>query len=284
MSVMEAKPKTWIATLLGFLQAPLGFLYLARPWLALGYLVLQIAVVVVDIYSLSRGLLPFSISWLYMPAGAIHCFFTARSIKEPVPRRWYSRWYGLASIAASPVILVGLIRAFLFEPFHFPSESMRPFLNPGDYFFVKKLGYGHYNAFGLMLRRSEVSVPIKRGEVLIFSVPADPSTAYAKRVIGLPGDRIRFEGERLHINGQPIATKCRNEEAVHRCVETLDDQQFEVLYRQDRYSKDADVTVPEGHYFMMGDNRNHSQDSRYLGFIPRENIRGRVAHIWWKAK
>ena len=73
MQVREAKPKTWIATLLGFLQAPLGFLYLGRPWLALGYLVLQVAVVVVDIYSLSSGLLPFSISWLYMPAGAIHC-------------------------------------------------------------------------------------------------------------------------------------------------------------------------------------------------------------------
>ncbi len=181
-----------------------------------------------------------------------------------------------------PVLLfVLVIRSFVFEPFRIPSGSMMPTLLDGDFIFVKKYSYG------LRLPVTETKIietgEPKRGDVVVFRLPSEPSVNYIKRVIGLPGDEVRFEQQRLTINGVRVDLQASGEDhdgiPVYR--ENLDGREHEMLIRNPSYSKkDGVYNIREGEYFMMGDNRDNSSDSRFLGAIPEEYLVGEAVRVW----
>jgi signal peptidase I len=209
-------------------------------------------------------------------------------------------WVALSLLA---VFLALPIRFFAYLPFTIPAASMAPTLIPGDIVFASKFAYG-YSQYSFPLRLNTTgriwATEPKRGDLVIFRQPSDTATDYVKRVVGLPGDRIQMIGGVLQINGKPVelrriedftgtASTCnvtRNSEVkVARYVETLPNgRQYEVL--DCRRGSDGDDTVafevPAGHYFMLGDNRDNSNDSRFgTGFVPYENLIGRVSLIFF---
>lgn len=187
-----------------------------------------------------------------------------------------------------PVVFAVLfLRSFLVEPFRIPSGSMLPTLFAGDFILVNKFTYGirlpvlHGKVFAL-------GEPA-RGDVVVFRWPPDPSKDFIKRVVGLPGDRIVYRDRQLFINDQPISYLSEGEFTDPRAPEVygalslqedLQTARHRVLHMDLRPARDADVTVPAGHYFVMGDNRDGSDDSRRWGFVPEENLVGRAFFIW----
>jgi signal peptidase I len=204
-----------------------------------------------------------------------------------------------------PVILaVFFLRSFLVEPFKIPSGSMIPTLLVGDFILVNKFTYG----IRLPVLNKKV-VPLndpQRGDVVVFRYPPDPSLDYIKRVVGLPGDKIEYRNKRLTINGKEISQDKREDYLdkdrlfyTPRFSENLVTVEHEILIEPDRPAfvpqiadfPDRDkchynaegvrCEVPAGHYFVMGDNRDNSQDSRFWGFVPDQNLVGRAFFIWF---
>jgi signal peptidase I len=187
-----------------------------------------------------------------------------------------------------PVILVVLlVRSFIVEPFRIPSASMMPGLVDGDFIFVNKYSYG--------LRLPVVDTKIlntgepKRGDVIVFRLPTNPSVHFIKRLIGLPGDHILVRDNRLTINGQEIPVKPDGMysdgygfSGSELELESFGATAHVIMLAPNRYATDYDTVVPEGHYFFMGDNRNDSADSRFplVGFVPEKNLVGRAERIW----
>lgn len=213
---------------------------------------------------------------------------------------WWLDW----TAGLFPVIaMVFVLRSFLFEPFKIPSGSMIPTLLVGDLILVNKFTYG----VRLPVANTKITdgKPLQRGDVVVFRYPPQPSLDYIKRVIGVPGDEVAYLNKRLSINGQPVATSALPEffdkdatRFFQQFQETLGDKPHRTIVNNDvpafvqgasdfafrencRYSVEG-VTckVPEGNYFMMGDNRDNSLDSRYWGFVPDKNIVGKAFFVW----
>jgi signal peptidase I len=199
------------------------------------------------------------------------------------------------------VIIAFAVRTFAYEPFNIPSGSMVPTLLEGDYLFVSKFSYGysrHTIAFGLPLFSGRIlSNSPERGDIAVFKYPRDLSTDYIKRVIGLPGDRIEVHDGVLYINEFPVElervgsyywfnSQTNRMEWGNEYIETLPDgrqhriRQASEVEPQDNYGP---VIIPDNHYFMMGDNRDNSTDSRFplVGFIPEENLVGQAKFLWF---
>ena len=210
------------------------------------------------------------------------------------------------SVIVQALLIAVVVRSFLFQPFNIPSGSMIPTLLVGDYLFISKYAYGyskHSFPFSpdLFSGRIFASTP-ERGDVVVFKWPKDNSTDYIKRVIGLPGDRIQMINGHLSINGKLVQKEAINRKVVDagagyndRAVfyrETLPNgvsfitQELEV-YGNKYVRNTPEFLVPEGHYFMMGDNRDNSSDSRLsvpeggVGFVPFENLEGRANIIFF---
>jgi signal peptidase I len=180
-----------------------------------------------------------------------------------------------------PVLLfVLIIRSFVFEPFRIPSGSMMPTLLQGDYIFVKKYTYG-LRLPVIEKKIIETGEP-KRGDVVVFRLPSDPSINYIKRVIGLPGDEIVYANHHLAVNGVPVPLELdAGAPASQILKETLGDRQHEIMVTDpQRNAMEGTYKVPANHYFMMGDNRDNSRDSRYIGPIPESNLVGQAVRIW----
>jgi len=198
-------------------------------------------------------------------------------------------------------ILVLIIRSFIFQPYNIPSGSMKPTLLIGDYLIVTKFSYGfsqHSIPFSPPLWSGRVlgSQP-ERGDVIVFKLPKDNSTDYIKRLVGLPGDRIMVRDGVLYINGAAVERervepfldydKAGREKLIRRYRETLPNGvSYFVLDEEDQSIADNTIEflVPEGHYFMMGDNRDNSTDSRFLrhvGYVPYENLVGPAQFLFY---
>jgi len=179
------------------------------------------------------------------------------------------------------LLLVLVIRSFVFEPFRIPSGSMMPTLLEGDFIFVKKYAYG------LRLPVTETRIietgSPARGDVIVFRLPSDPSVNYIKRVIGLPGDTVVYEEQRLTINGVTMDLDGSEESSTQGYVylEDLDGREHRILVTNPSLStRDGIYRVPAGQYFVMGDNRDRSKDSRFIGAIPEEFLVGEAVRIW----
>jgi signal peptidase I len=214
---------------------------------------------------------------------------------------WWLDW----TAGLFPVIIaVFVLRSFLFEPFKIPSGSMIPTLLVGDLILVNKFTYG--------LRLPVINTKItqgnapQRGDVMVFRYPPKPSLDYIKRVVGVPGDTVAYLNKRLTVNGKAIETQAIpeffDEDAMRyfkQYEESLGERKHRLLNDDERpafvmpmpdfqqFRENCSYTVegmtckvPEGHYFMMGDNRDNSQDSRYWGFVPEKNIVGRAFFVW----
>jgi signal peptidase I len=202
------------------------------------------------------------------------------------------------------VLIAFGIRTFFFEPFNIPSGSMIPTLLIGDYLFVSKFSYGYSRltvAFGLPLFQGRVlgHAP-ERGDVAVFKLPTDNRTDYIKRVIGLPGDRIQVIGGVLYINGEAVRRErqpdapgldCLGRPGIPHYLETLPGgvthDIYECLGDDGALDNTPVYVVPPKHYFMMGDNRDNSQDSRVLtlvGYVPEENLVGRAEFLFFSLK
>jgi signal peptidase I len=187
-----------------------------------------------------------------------------------------------------PVILIVLlVRAFVFEPFRIPSASMMPGLVDGDFIFVDKFSYG--------LRLPVINTKIlstgepRRGDVIVFRLPTDPSIHFIKRLIGLPGDHVSVRDNQVTINGLPVPVQAAGAysegygfSGAELARERLGAEQHLIMLAQNRGATDFETVVPAGHYFFMGDNRNDSADSRFplVGLVPEQNLVGHAVRIW----
>lgn len=227
--------------------------------------------------------------------------------------------FGEGFTLAIALAVVLIVRTVAAEPFNVPSASMVPTLEIGDTLIAQKYAYGFSkyswpidaipqyvmpNANGRILDK-----PPQRGDVAVFKLPNDPSVNYVKRIVGLPGERIQMRDGRLYINGEmvprrddglAVTHRFGRDRSVQRYIETLPGgHEHEILENSDTYPLDntPEVTVPPGHYFTLGDNRDGSLDSRVpaeaggVGFVPAENLVGRVDRIlysrdtsakWWQ--
>jgi signal peptidase I len=186
-----------------------------------------------------------------------------------------------------PVILfVLIIRSFVIEPFRIPSESMMPGLVDGDFIFVSKFAYG----VRLPVINSRVlsTGHPQRGDVIVFRLPRDPSVNYIKRLVGLPGDHVAVRNNQVFVNGSPLAQIPDGTYTGSRFagsdlkLEQIDKREHLIMLAMSLPITDYEATIPAGQYFFMGDNRNDSEDSRFLrvGFVPEANLVGRADRIW----
>src|SRR5271169_6065617 len=194
----------------------------------------------------------------------------------------------LQSLLGTVVIAIFVI-TFIVQAFQIPSESMENTLLVGDYLLVNKLCYGGQGLgdHGMPYQK------IERGDIIVFHYPVDPQQHFVKRVIGVPGDRLRMVSKKVWINGKPL------DESYVRYLEPPNNMFRDNFPRVDipaiglegkwwlemrKLVEDGQLIIPEGHYFVLGDNRDNSQDSRYWGFVPRENIIGRPLLIYWSVQ
>ncbi len=188
-----------------------------------------------------------------------------------------------------PIILaVLLLRSFLVEPFRIPSGSMMPTLLVGDFILVNKFAYG-LRLPVLNTKIVEVGEP-QRGDVIVFRYPEDPSIDYIKRVVGVPGDHIRYAGKQLYVNGKRVERKpigkyiadgaSASMTGAMRYRETINGVSHDILIRNNGFNRDFEFTVPDGEYFVLGDNRDNSRDSRFWGTVPEANLVGKAFLIW----
>lgn len=185
----------------------------------------------------------------------------ARAAQKP-----FWREYGEALLIALALALV--IRAFIFQAFSIPSGSMQPTLLIGDYLLVNKFIYGIRNPFS-----NKVWIPISkphRGDVAVFIFPQDPSKDYIKRIIGLPGDKVQIINKKVYINGKLLETP-----------QAVFDDNIQIPGSQMTRDNYGPVIVPPNSYFAMGDNRDHSYDSRFWGFVPLDDLRGKAMVIYF---
>ena len=194
----------------------------------------------------------------------------------------------LQSLMGTVVIAIFVI-TFIVQAFQIPSESMENTLLVGDYLLVNKLCYGGQGLGDHVMPYQKIT----RGDIIVFHYPVDPQQHFVKRVIGLPGDRLRMDRKKVLINGRPL-----EEPYVHflEPPNSLFRDNFPRLdiaaprlsgdwwLEMKKLVMDGQLIIPEGHYFVMGDNRDNSEDSRYWGFVPRENIIGRPLVIYWSVE
>ena len=285
---MNAKPKIWFACCLALFLQPLAHLYTGSIKWAAGYLLLAIAAGIGDIW-LQLYHLPLA---EYAPlrlsvalVSVLHILLVLKSYPENSVRKWYSRWYALVAVLVLILSFVVGVKAFFYESFRIPSTSMSPGINPGDLLLVEKWGYGNYSYLGIPLYKTEMTKKLLRGDLVVFEYPKDPKVSFVKRIVGLPGDQLSLNGKNLVINGLEL-TRVRVRVELQRQVlwESLNQQRYKIQLHNNIAGVQASWTVPDGHYFVLGDNRDNSNDSRFWGALAKEHILGKVAFTFSNRK
>lgn len=317
MEIAENKPRGIFSVVaMGLMFGPiLVMLWIGRGKLALLYLLLNIALIVLTYEAEVFGILPtqsaseplltsFAVlsNAVFNIIGTVH----ALNIRTASTTRPWFRWIPALSAALFVILpVLFLARTFLFQPFNIPSKSSEPNLMVGDYLFVSKTAYG-YSRFSFPFHlasfagRTGASLP-QRGDMAVFKLPTDTEIDYIKRVVGLPGDRVRMIDGVLNINGVPVKLEPvtlppeyyevhYGEAAMTFFRETLPDgHSYVIANMMDNGSADntTEYVVPAGNYFMLGDNRDNSEDSRFLdhvGYVPAENFIGPVVLLYWNSQ
>lgn len=197
-------------------------------------------------------------------------------------------WWAEYARSFFPVfLLVLLLRSFLVEPFRIPSGSMMPTLVEGDFILVNKYEYGI--RLPVLNRLVFGNESPQRGDIIVFRYPEDPSVPFIKRVIGIPGDHVTYRDQVLYLNGvrvaqepQGVVTNAGGALALPalELAEDLGTGPHRIYVDPRRAGQEADIVVGEGEYFVLGDNRDNSRDSRYWGVVPDRNLIGRAFYIW----
>ena len=196
-----------------------------------------------------------------------------KELKEPILVE-YSRFL-------FPVVLIVLVlRSFIAEPFRIPTGSMIPTLHVGDFILVNKFAYG----IRLPVMHNKVidlGQP-ERGDVIVFRYPENPSIDYIKRVVGVPGDKIAYYNKVLYINDKPAKLEFKEHTSETQKVyrENMAGIEHDIMIDMSRFDSDFQITIPKNKYFVLGDNRDNSRDSRYWGFVPDENLVGKAFFVW----
>lgn len=230
-------------------------------------------------------------AWLWAPRRRARLDQATPQLRERLAHERDGRAPVLVEYARAlfPVFLIVLLlRSFLVEPFRIPSNSMMPTLLTGDFILVNKFAYG-LRLPVLNKKFMDLAVP-RRGDVVVFRYPKDPRIDYIKRVVGLPGDRIAYYHKTLTVNGRPVPQQPMGTYVGYGAGagmtgarifnEDLDGAAYAILINPGQLSGEGEFTVPEGRYFVMGDNRDHSNDSRYWGTVADQDLVGKAVVIW----
>lgn len=307
------KPKAWLSIFYGVIIQPFTFLYVNRARLFAVYLLLAFCTILFDIklqaisdqQAWYHGIY---FSWLFWIACPLHAYIICRTYNKEQKRQWYANWWTALICYTVFFISLALTRAFIVEPYSVPAASMSPTLNPTEQLVVYKWGYGNYRYLGLQLAKTAPSKKLSRGDIVVFQYPENPEIDYVKRVIGLPGDTIVYRDKTIFVKPacDDAPDNCENFIQVERefkfadsdagvtheyYQEFMDDTSYDIklnITRKDfidRYFRQIGTQadewrVPEQHYFVLGDNRDNSRDSRYWGFVPEANVIGTVVYVW----
>lgn len=302
---MNWKPKPWIAVVLSLVSAPLGLLYAGKPRWAGIYVAAIMAVAVLQFFHPFDSAFDWAVTLLMIAVSVAGIVLAYRAAKRAPARirPAYTRGTSLLAIGAAAVAAIVAFRTFVYEPFRVPSTAMAPTAEIGARIIVRKFGYGHFSTYGVKFGSRPISAPLQRGDVVVFDYPVDPKQTYVKRIVGLPGDRVVVRDKHVFVNG--IDTRVRQlDDYLHpdrpqysqRFLDKLDGTTFSTLQDKDVHRKpepsqfafrdrcvyaDDEIRcdVPAGNYFVMGDNRDNSLDSRYWGFVRSDLIIGKVVRI-----
>ena len=223
------------------------------------------------------------------PESASEAPATGAPQQHPAPSFAADIVSSVQSLIGTIVIAIFVI-TFVVQAFQIPSESMENTLLVGDYLLVDKLCYGGRGMGDHIMPYRKIT----RGDVIVFHYPVDPKQHFVKRVIGVPGDRLRMVNKTVYINGKPLTEPYVRflEPPSNLFRDNFPRTDMPIIYGMEgkwwlemrKLVEDGELIIPQGHYFVMGDNRDDSQDSRYWGFVPRENIIGRPLLIYWSIK
>lgn len=297
MSRLSSRQRSpWVAVLLALPGPLLSMLYLGRPRRAASYLIAGVLGPYAA-YQLARhGLWPAGVTWLVLPlaVAAVGIVDAYRIASRPIRRfsgAWFTTWKGLLAVWLGMVLAILVFRDVGFGAYLIPSESMLPTLRENDQIIVEKFAYRSFSIPFTSIELHSGARP-RRGDLVIFRPPADASVVHVKRVIGLPGDIVVYDAttKRLRINGEIVEAEYlgyymddRERQLVR---EVFASGEHMLVHTRDRLSLGGTYPVPEDHYFLLGDNRDNSRDSRFRGieYIPAENIDGKITLIWWNTE
>lgn len=252
---------SWFFLCFAFFSVPafvIGVLYLPPEWM---------------VNALTIVLFMCGFIWIY---SALDAFVEALHKKQYVAQAWqgsgvYLLLFVVLALIALPQ-MAGFVRANLVEPYRIPSSSMEPTLVAGDFIFADK----RYNC-------AACKHEVQHGDVVVFTFPNNRNINYIKRVIGLPGDRVQIRGETVRINGKTVSKPTAQQTDLNVVQESSADKSWLVVWKKvaDKPRPPIyDITVPQGQVFVMGDNRNHSNDSRFFDTIPLSDVKARARQIW----
>jgi len=305
------KPSKPLALILGLIFQQFAFLYVNKAKLFWAYLLVALAIGLASITvgndtELKQWIESGYLTITFAIICSIHAFLLAKNYGDEI-RSWYAKWWVVLFITLSVLATIVSVRAFIIEPFAIPSSAMSPTFKPGDHVIVGKLGFGNYRTNGIQLYRSVPSKLPQRGEIIVFQFPNNPEIDYVKRVIGLPGDSIIYRNKSIFIkeNCDSGKTDCSEHQIVEKNEVTVSNSEEEISFFNESLGKNSykvtlhemrtanssyyfsqagtqqdEWIVPKGHYFVLGDNRDNSEDSRYWGFVPSENVIGKVIYSW----
>lgn len=310
-NVTPWKPAKSVAVLYGIFLQPFAMLYVNRAgwfWIyVIAGFCIALLLSILPAHNSIRSIMSSGLGiFLFALITSSHAFIVAKHYGDE-KRRWYARWWVVIIALIGMYGVIVSVKSFLIEPYSIPAASMSPTLKIGDHLLISKLGYGNYRTMGFQIARSTPTTLPKRGEIIVFQYPLEPGIDYVKRVIGLPGDVIVYNHKTplLKPKCEPTNNDCPDFKAIPRRAlpkntdhinltfyeETLGQHTYQIqlneertdyrdMYFQQPDSRLGEWVVPNGHYFVLGDNRDNSRDSRFWGFVSADHVVGKVLVSW----